>query len=599
MKKIYNSLFILIVMLISFIAIGKVDAMVADAIASGTSGDCEWRIDSDKTLVIGPDISDLSNGKTSCTLGEPEILPDLDQPTVSYFSPWLSYVDDINHIIVESGVVANTNSNALFKFLSNVKTVDVSNLDTTNVETMQEMFSFMSSLETINLGNFNTDNVNNMQEMFQGLQSLKQLDLSSFNTSGVINMALMFNGCQALKELDLTSFDTSNVTNMDFMLSNCDNLQTIYASEKFITNKVTDSEEMFSDDTSLVGGNGTKYDSNKTDASYAVIDSNNTPGYFTKKLNTYIVSFNTNGGTSINNQRVLEGEKVSSFKTTRDGYKFVGWYKDSEFTNEFDFNTPITSNLTLYSKWQKLINISDTKITGITNKTYNRKYQTQNLKITYNGKILVKDVDYSVAYKNNLNPGVAYVIVTGKEVYYGKSTISFYINPAKISSAVLSSTVYSYNGYIKSPSVTVKDQYGNLLVKNRDYTVTYQSGRKHVGTYKVVIKGKGNYTGTITKTFKINPPTTYIKSFNRGKAYFKVIWNKKPYQVTGYQIKYSTSSKMTSPKYYTLKGYKTTSKTVKYLKRHKVYYVQVRTYKKTVSGTYYSTWSKVKRVVTL
>ena len=68
--------------------------------------------------------------------------------------------------------------------------------------------------------------------------------------------------------------------------------------------------------------------------------------------------------------------------------------------------------------------------------------------------------------------------------------------------------------------------------------------------------------------------------------------------ITGYQIKYSTSFRMTSPKYKTVKGYKYTSKKITKLKAKKRYYVQVRTYK-TVSGkNIYSTWSSIKSVKT-
>ena len=69
-------------------------------------------------------------------------------------------------------------------------------------------------------------------------------------------------------------------------------------------------------------------------------------------------------------------------------------------------------------------------------------------------------------------------------------------------------------------------------------------------------------------------------------------------RITGYQIRYSTSSKMTSAKTKTVKGYKYTSKKITKLKAKKKYYVQVRTYK-TVSGkTYYSSWSGIKSVTT-
>ena len=75
----------------------------------------------------------------------------------------------------------------------------------------------------------------------------------------------------------------------------------------------------------------------------------------------------------------------------------------------------------------------------------------------------------------------------------------------RASSISLSKTSYTYNGKVQTPSVIVKDSKGNTLKKNTDYTVTYASGRKNAGTYKVIVKMKGNYTGTKTLSFKINP----------------------------------------------------------------------------------------------
>ena len=69
----------------------------------------------------------------------------------------------------------------------------------------------------------------------------------------------------------------------------------------------------------------------------------------------------------------------------------------------------------------------------------------------------------------------------------------------------LSATSYTYDGKVKTPTVTVKNAAGKVLKKNTDYTVTYATGRKNVGTYKVTVKFEGNYTGTKTLSFKIKP----------------------------------------------------------------------------------------------
>ena len=77
----------------------------------------------------------------------------------------------------------------------------------------------------------------------------------------------------------------------------------------------------------------------------------------------------------------------------------------------------------------------------------------------------------------------------------------------------------------------------------------------------------------------------------------KVTW-KKQSGVTGYQVQYSTSSKMKSAKTVTVKKAATTSVTISKLKKGKKYYVRVRTYKKVNGVKYYSGWSKAKTVTT-
>lgn len=158
----------------------------------------------------------------------------------------------------------------------------------------------------------------------------------------------------------------------------------------------------------------------------------------------------------------------------------------------------------------------------------------------------------------------------------------------------LSATSYTYDGKAKKPTVTVKDSSGKKLKLNTDYTVTYAKGRKKVGTYKVTVKMKGNYKGTKTLTFKINPKKTTVSKLTAGKKSLKVKISKKA--VTGYEVQYSTSKKFTksTTKTKTVKSYKTTSVTLKSLKAKKTYYVRVRTFKTASGKKYYSDWSSYK-----
>ena len=161
--------------------------------------------------------------------------------------------------------------------------LNLDGLNTSNIINMNGMFS-NTQITTLDVSKFNTSNVKDMGWMFSGSQATA-LDVSSFNTSKVTNMYAMFYRSQ-ITTLDLSSFDTSNVTDMSFMFNNSIKLKTIYASNKFKTDLVTSSSNMFYNSTLLVGGSGTTYNSSYVDKTYARIDGGTSrPGYFTDIAN--------------------------------------------------------------------------------------------------------------------------------------------------------------------------------------------------------------------------------------------------------------------------------------------------------------------------
>ena len=147
------------------------------------------------------------------------------------------------------------------------------------------------------LENLNTEIVTDMNSMFTMYSNLTSIDVSSFNTSNVTNMNGMFLGCNKLQMLDLTSFDVSNVKDMRMMFGSCFELTTIYCEQDWsqivpANNKLENMDNMyvmFSGCKKLVGGNGTTFDSNKINGTYARPDEGEeAPGYFTaeKPANT-------------------------------------------------------------------------------------------------------------------------------------------------------------------------------------------------------------------------------------------------------------------------------------------------------------------------
>ena len=154
----------------------------------------------------------------------------------------------------------------------------IKNLNTKEVTDMVDMFCDCRDLSSLDVSGFNTGKVTDMSGMFYECISLKLLDVAKFNTANVKSMSKMFYSCQNLASLNVTNFNTANVTNMQGMFSGCSALTTIYASDKFVTGKVTDGSNMFSNCTNLKGFIDYKNNSDKTDHIFA----NYKTGYFTK-----------------------------------------------------------------------------------------------------------------------------------------------------------------------------------------------------------------------------------------------------------------------------------------------------------------------------
>ena len=108
------------------------------------------------------------------------------------------------------------------------------------------MFKGCKNIIEINLSNFNTSAIESMDSMFEGCSSLISLDLSNFNTSLVKNMGFMFSSCSKLTSLNLSNFDTSLVTRMDSMFSHCSLLTSLNLSN-FNTSLLISTDSMFLD----------------------------------------------------------------------------------------------------------------------------------------------------------------------------------------------------------------------------------------------------------------------------------------------------------------------------------------------------------------
>ena len=242
------------------------------------------------------------------------------------------------------------------------------------------------------------------------------------------------------------------------------------------------------------------------------------------------------------------------------------------------------------------ISISKASVTLSTSiYAYDGKAKKPGVTVKLNGKTLKNSTDYTVSYSNNTKVGTATVKITGKGNYTGSVSKTFKIKNNFKKATVSGISNKSYTGKNITQSITVKYN-GKTLKNGTDYTVSYSSNKK-IGTATVKIAGKGSYTGTITKTFKINPAKQEIQKLTAKSKAFFVDWAQKG-SASGYEIQYATNSKFTSAKKVTITSNKTDKTTVSKLSGKKKYYVRVRSYT-TVKGTkYYGAWSASKSVTT-
>lgn len=159
------------------------------------------------------------------------------------------------------------------------------------------------------------------------------------------------------------------------------------------------------------------------------------------------------------------------------------------------------------------INLNNVTVTAISDQTYTGSPIEPAITATLNS-VVINANEYGVAYTNNKNvstanaPATVTLSANGYSFTGGSTKTATFKIVAKALTAemvTLSATTFSYNGSLQKPTVTVKD--GNTaLTENTDYTLT-NAGGTAAGTYNVIVAGKGNYSGSITKQFTISANT--------------------------------------------------------------------------------------------
>ena len=185
----------------------------------------------------------------------------------------------------------------------------------------------LSAIEGIEY--LNTENVTDMSSMFQSCSYSYPLDLTSFNTANVTDMSSMFKHC-VITSLDLTSFNTANVTDMSSMFEHCRLLKSIFVCDKFVTDQITNGDNMFNDCENLRGYNDSKIDHNYANCSQ--------PGYFDPGFEyamfdnaTETLTFSYKGFKPVTYYVLFEGRATPAWYSKKDKIKKVVF--DASFAN--------------------------------------------------------------------------------------------------------------------------------------------------------------------------------------------------------------------------------------------------------------------------
>lgn len=203
----------------------------------------------------------------------------------------------------------------------------------------------------------------------------------------------------------------------------------------------------------------------------------------------------------VNNDEIAEDAYTVDTEYTKgckvDNYKFTCVLDTDKIKNYTIGN--VTGELVVNPK---SIAAPSVTINDPTDKTYTGSPCVQGVSVKDSEAKLTFD-DISVTYENNINVGTATIIYTGKNNYTGEIRKNFKITEASITDDMIANIPsVTYNTRAHTPDVTVTFN-GSTLEAGKDYDVAY-TNNINAGTATVTVTGKGNFTGTASKTFTIN-----------------------------------------------------------------------------------------------
>lgn len=267
----------------------------------------------------------------------------------------------------EGGVAANTNSSNLFYgFVNLVEINGLEFLDTSNVTSMAYFFEECNSIKTLDLRSFDVSNVTSFLYFFSGCRSLESVNFTGWDTSSATNMGFMFANCLVIPVIDISSFDTSNVTYMKRMFYKCEKLHTLYTSDGWSLESVTDSGEMFNCCYVIPDKQNHTIGNNELPAPYDGQYANTTTGFLTYKAleetKEYTVTYVFDGDvpsdvTVPSALKYNEGSKVELADVPSvEGYVFEGWTTDAEI--DADGKITVDKDIVVTGTWTKLYDVT-------------------------------------------------------------------------------------------------------------------------------------------------------------------------------------------------------------------------------------------------
>lgn len=320
------------------------------------------------------------------------------------------------------------------------------------------------------------------------------------------------------------------------------------------------------------------------------------------KVNSYNVVLSGNGNTRNNmNKITLSYNQTISLPANtyiKDGYEFIGWSLSpngaiiySNRSSIKNLSSKDNDTVILYAQWKMVKKNFNVRVEN-KSVTYNGKSQTIGLtnipagsKIEYRTS---KTEKWSTIKPTRTSVGttVVYYRITNQNynTLEGSGTITIYAKQMK-NLNISNISNKTYTGKQIRPVVTVKD--GKVSLKSgTHYTLSYGTN-KNTGKAYIKITGKGNYTGSVTKYFNIEPKAPSV-SISAGKGSLTI--TSKSTGASGYEILYATSK---NGKYKVVTS-SSQGKMINRLTRGRNYYVKVRAYKIIDGKKIYSGYSSIR-----